>query len=179
MRRAVAASAALVVGLLAGGAGLTVSAASEAPVPAIQLTELSRRGEFIDDVSMQLRVKLDGRRTQVLNVGDPSRMVVARITLQPGAQFPWHTHPGPVLVTVVHGALTYVNANDCVERYYGQGTAFVDPGGGNVHTAFNSHAGVTELYAVFLDAPPEGGLSITQGITPGSCNIVVGAHGSH
>jgi hypothetical protein len=35
---------------------------------------------------------------------------------------------GPVVVNVVSGELTYVAADDCVEREYPAGTAFVDPG---------------------------------------------------
>jgi quercetin dioxygenase-like cupin family protein len=85
-----------------------------------------------------VRLRLDGAAgTDVLNLGDPSSVAVARLVVEPGAMFPWHTHPGPVLVSVVSGDLVHVNADDCVERPYPAGTAFVDPGRGNVHTAFN------------------------------------------
>ena len=63
--------------------------------------------------------------------------MVARFTVQPGAQFPWHSHAGSVVVNIVDGALVYVGADDCVEREYPAGTAFVDLGHGDVHTAFN------------------------------------------
>jgi len=55
---------------------------------------------------MQIRNKLDGQSTDVINVSDPSRIVTAKITVQPGAQFPWHTHPGPVFVTVAESEST-------------------------------------------------------------------------
>lgn len=81
--------------------------------------------------------------------------------MQPGARFPWHTHPGPVLVSVKQGGLGYVYGDDCVERAYPAGTAFIDPGGGNVHYAFNpSQAGETVVLATFLDAPQTGPLTL-------------------
>jgi quercetin dioxygenase-like cupin family protein len=85
---------------------------------------------------------------------DPSRTVTARITVQPGAAFGWHTHPGPVVVNVVEGELTFVAADDCVERGYPEGTAFIDVGGDHVHNAFNATGGTTVLVATFFRAPP-------------------------
>lgn len=95
---------------------------------------------------------------------DLSRTVVARITVQPGAQFPWHTHPGPAIVNIARGELVYVPASDCVARPYQAGTAFVDPGHGHVHTAFNRTGGVTVFYATFFEVPAQGPLTITEGV---------------
>ncbi len=127
-------------------------------------------GEFTDDVNLKFRFKLDGRETKVINSGDPSQMVVARITVEPGAQFPWHTHPGPVLVNVSQGHLTYVQASDCVQRPYPAGTAFVDPGRGNVHTAYAGPQGAT-LIAVFFEIPDTGPLTIPAAGYDGSCGL--------
>jgi quercetin dioxygenase-like cupin family protein len=88
--------------------------------------------------------------------------VVARITVQPGAQFPWHTHPGPVVANVTQGALTYVAADDCVEHEYPAGTAFVDAGGDHVHSAINRTGGPTVVVATFFDAPASGPLTIPR-----------------
>ena len=73
---------------------------------------------FTDDVDLKIKNKLDGEATEVTHVKDPSRTVTARFTIQPGAVFGWHTHPGPVVVNVVEGELTYVAADDCLERDY-------------------------------------------------------------
>lgn len=116
-------------------------------------------GEFTDEASLQFRFKLEGGSTTVINSHDPSQMVVARITVQPNAQFPWHTHPGPVLVNVAEGHLTYVQASDCVHRPYPAGTAFLDPGRGNVHTAY-AGAGGAVLIATFFEIPDTGPLTI-------------------
>jgi quercetin dioxygenase-like cupin family protein len=108
----------------------------------------------------------------VVNMRDLSRTVIARITIQPGAQFPWHTHPGAVIVNVAQGELVYVEASDCIERPYPAGTAFVDPGHGHSHTAFNRTGGVTVIYATFFEVPAEGPLTITEGIqAPAGCQV--------
>jgi hypothetical protein len=106
--------------------------------------------------------------------------VTAKITVLPGAQFPWHTHPGPVFVTVAEGELTYVSADDCVERPYPAGTVFVDPGHGHVHTAFNSAGGgtVTVTYATFFEVPASGPLTLPAD-APTDCTVAAGAHAEH
>lgn len=127
-------------------------------------------GEFTDNVNLKFRFKLEGQETRVIKSQDPSQMVVARITVNPGAQFPWHTHPGPVLVNVAEGHLTYVQASDCVRRAYPAGTAFVDPGRGNVHTAYAGDQGAV-LIAVFFEIPDTGPLTIPVDGYNGSCGL--------
>ena len=126
---------ALTLGLALAAFAVLPSMVRAVPLP-IAVELLTGRAQFTDAVDAQLKVKLDGQATTVLNMRDASRTVVARFTIQPGAQFPWHTHPGPVIVNVAQGELVYVQASDCVHRPYATGTAFVDPGS-NVHTAFN------------------------------------------
>lgn len=122
--------------------------------PPIVVEEPSVRSVFTDDVTVQFRLRPDGRPMNVLNVPDPSMLATARLTIQPGATFPWHTHPGPVIATVEQGELVYMYADDCEPRPYVAGTAFIDPGYGNVHTAWNpSDQDVAVVRATFLDAP--------------------------
>ena len=149
------------------------------PPEPITVELLTPRARFTDRVIANLRVKLTGARMQHLDIGDPSRIVVARVTVQPGAAFPWHLHPGPVIGTIAAGELVITNADDCVERPYPTGTAFVEPGD-KIHTARNPTDGVTTVIATFLDAPPEGPLTVTQGIEPpADCEIPVGDVTSH
>jgi quercetin dioxygenase-like cupin family protein len=107
----------------------------------------------------------------VVNVKDPSRTFVARFTVQPGAQFPWHTHPGPVIVNVTEGELVYVGADDCVERSYPAGTAFVDPGHGHVHTAYNPTDAPTVFVATFFEAPPTPEPVLIPADAPDDCEV--------
>lgn len=138
--------------------------------PPIAVELLTPRSTFTDDVALKFRYKLDGTSSsRVINSTEPSRTVVARITVQPGAQFPWHSHSGPVIVNVAQGELVYVEASDCVERSYPGGTAFVDSGRGHVHTAFNPTDQVTVLVATFFEVTEAGPLTITDGVAPADC----------
>jgi quercetin dioxygenase-like cupin family protein len=150
---------AVLAGVTAGGA-YVLPAAAQAPPPPIAAEPLTPRSVFVDDVGLKFMIKQDGRATDVVGVKDPSWTVVVRYTVQPGAQFPWHSHAGPVVVNLVSGALTYVGAEDCVPRTYAAGQAFVDPGQGHVHTAFNPTNAPTVFVATFFDAPAEGPLLI-------------------
>ena len=91
----------------------------------------------------------------VVNVDDPSRTVDVKYTVQPGAQFPWHSHYGPVIVNIISGSLTYVPAGTCEERTYSAGESFVDAGHGHVHTAFNPGSAPTVFIATFFEAPAD------------------------
>ena len=96
----------------------------------------------------------------VINMGDPSRTVDVRYTVQPGAHFPWHSHYGPVIVNIVSGSLTYVPAGTCVEKTYSAGESFVDAGHGHVHSAYNPGTQPTVFVATFFEAPETGALLI-------------------
>jgi quercetin dioxygenase-like cupin family protein len=79
---------------------------------------------------------------------------VQHLRLSPNQASAWHTHPGPVIVTIQSGSLTYQHAahNECHDEPYRAGTGFVDPGFGHVHRVIAGPAG-TELYATFLLPP--------------------------
>jgi hypothetical protein len=63
----------------------------------------------------------------------------------------WHTHPGPVVVTVVKGSFTYEDefGNECRRTTYDAGEGFVDRGFGHVHRGIAGAAGV-DLYATYI-----------------------------
>ena len=141
-------------GTQAGGLAL----ANEVVTP-IAVEALTARHEFTDEFSAQFRLMPDGRPRDVVNLQDASRMAVLKLTVQPGARFPWHTHPGPVMVAITQGDLVYVYADDCIERTYPSGTALADPGN-NVHYAYNPTSEETVLIATFFGVPAEGPLTI-------------------
>lgn len=168
-KRGAALAAAALIAVLLISVNVLPSAAQEPPPP-IGTEFLTGRAVFTDNVDLQVKTKLDGKATRVVNVKDPSRTVVARFTVQPGVQFPWHSHAGPVIVNVTEGELVYVDADHCVEREYPAGTAFVDLGRGHVHTAFNPTDEETVLVATFFKAPEEGPLLIPAE-APADCSI--------
>ena len=125
--------------------------AEPTPTP-VAIEVLTPRATFSDDASMQFRLQ-DGHATKVIKASNTSNIVTTKVTVQPGAQIPWHTHAGPVFVTIVQGELTYVSSEGCTSHRYPAGTAFIDPGHGHVHTAVNFGSAEATFYATFLEAP--------------------------
>ncbi len=153
-------AAALTVPMIAAATVLPASASSDPPPP-IAVELLTPRSAFTDTLTLQLKLKgHHGNRN--VRLKDPSLTAVARITVQPGAHFPQHHHPGPVIVNVASGELTYVG-QDCHAEAYPAGTAFVDTGT-DVHSAFGSSSEPTVLYATFLGAPATGPLTIPEAV---------------
>jgi quercetin dioxygenase-like cupin family protein len=148
------------------GIGVLPAFADEPPPPIVG-EPLTGRAGFVDDIDLKIKIKTAGSETIVVNADDPSQTAVVRYTVQPGAQFPWHTHAGPVIVNVVAGALTYVDAEGCEEQTYSAGQAFVDPGHGHAHSAYNPTGSPTILIATFLEAPASGPLLIP--VDPADC----------
>jgi quercetin dioxygenase-like cupin family protein len=139
-------------------AGVPAAGGSQPPAP-ITAEPLTSRAHFADTTRMRIKVLRDGTR-EVVRIRHPSRTVTVRFVVQPGAQFPWHSHRGPVLVNVVSGEFTYVDEQHCAGIRYPAGTAFFDLGKGHVHTAFNGGDEPTVLVATFFRAPTEGELFI-------------------
>ena len=166
IRRAVLSAALLGAGVV--GAVALPSAAQEPPIAS---EPLSGRAPFTDDVDMKLKLKVDGEDRVVVNVTDPSRTQVARFTVQPGAKFPWHTHPGPVIVNVTQGELVYVDSEDCAKESYAAGTAFVDPGHGHSHTAYNPTGTPAVLVATFFEAPAAPAPLLLPVDAPEDCDV--------
>jgi hypothetical protein len=69
----------------------------------------------------------------------------------PNTALPWHTHPGPAIVTVVRGTLGYQHEEngECVTHWYPAGTGFMDPGFGHVHRAVADADGF-DAYTTFI-----------------------------
>jgi quercetin dioxygenase-like cupin family protein len=146
--------------LAAASAVNVIPSAALDPPPPITAEPLTARSVFPDEIDMKLKLKHPGGGTMVINVDDPSRTVDVKYTVQPGAQFPWHSHYGPVIVNIISGSLTYVPAGTCEERTYSAGESFVDAGHGHVHTAYNPGSQPTVFIATFFEAPETGALLI-------------------
>ncbi|WP_018864172.1 MULTISPECIES: cupin domain-containing protein [Thioalkalivibrio] len=127
------------------------------PITAKPLTE---RHAFSGEVSMQITQELDGLPRKTFDIEDASNVSVFEFTIQPGAVFPWHTHPGTVLIMVTEGEFVFMFAEDCVRRELEPGMALVDPGD-SVHTAYNpSRDEPTVVIATLLGVPGEGPLTM-------------------
>src|SRR5690242_10008646 len=102
------------------------SGAVDPPPAPIAAEPLTARSVFTDVVDMKIKLKSHDGGTFVVHVGDPSRTVDVKYTVQPGARFPWHSHYGPVIVNIISGSLTYIDSDTCGETTYTAGQAFVD-----------------------------------------------------
>jgi hypothetical protein len=133
------------VGLLLVGAALATPSFNviSAPVHARGTTD----GRL--DVSSEAGIKLKTRRA--------IDVATQQIVLGPGGHTGWHSHPGPVLVTVKSGALRLIYADDCtgLGTVYEAGDTFVDRGDETVHIARNEtpsnvNEGKVEFWATYL-----------------------------
>jgi Cupin domain len=64
----------------------------------------------------------------------PLDVVVRRHDYAPGSTTGWHSHPGPVFITVTQGQLTYYDYDDpnCTPNVVSAGHGFVDDGRGHI-----------------------------------------------
>jgi hypothetical protein len=64
----------------------------------------------------------------------PIDMVVRTHEYAPGSSTGWHTHPGPVFITVVQGQVTFYEADDpmCTPKVVCAGQGYVDTGRGHI-----------------------------------------------
>ena len=81
----------------------------------------------------------------------------------------WHTHPGPAIVTVVSGSLTFEDAADgeCRESFYGAGRGFMDRGFGHVHRVVAGDEGA-DFYVVYIH-PRNAGTPLIDATAPQEC----------
>jgi hypothetical protein len=128
------------------------------------------RGDFVDAVDVKFKLERDGS-TVVSNAPGAGEVVVQEITIEPGGTTGWHSHPGPVVVVVKAGTLTYVrpSGGGCVATPYTAGTAFVDSGQGHAHTAFNLGTVNLVLIATYFDVPVGGSPRLDVPAVPAGC----------
>jgi hypothetical protein len=98
-----------------------------------------------------------------------AELFVQHVRLDPNVSTSWHTHPGPAIVEVVRGSLSYEDAaaNTCRRVRYEAGTGFVDRGFGHVHRAVAGAAGA-DFYVVYV-LPPGSETHVIPATAPEEC----------
>jgi len=98
----------------------------------------------------------------------PSNVESVRIDFRAGDTTGWHSHPGPVLVQVVSGAITLRHAahGRCLSEVVRAGHGFFEAPGA-VHVAENRRPAPAVLYATFV-LPPKAGPEVSAPI-PAPC----------
>ncbi|MFS8087252.1 MAG: hypothetical protein ACMG6H_16585, partial [Acidobacteriota bacterium] len=95
------------------------------------------RASFADQTDIKFKIK--GHGQEVINVNNAGDTVMQQIIIAPGGNTGWHSHPGPVVVLIKSGQMSFYDGDDptCTVRTYSAGQAFVDSGQGHVHIARN------------------------------------------
>ena len=134
-------------------------------------TQVFARASFVDPTDIKFKIK--GQRGQeVIQVNNAQETVAQRIVIAPGGHTGWHSHPGPVVVLIKSGQMSFYDGDDptCTARTYSAGEAFVDSGQGHVHIARNEGSENLEVWAVYFDVPPGGAFRI-DAPSPGNCSF--------
>jgi quercetin dioxygenase-like cupin family protein len=103
-----------------------------------------------------------------LETSGVSDIVSQTVTLGPGGYSGWHSHPGPVFVSVKSGTLTFYEAHDpsCTPHVFPAGTGFVERGG-DTHIARNEGTENLTINATYI--VPQGAPQRIDQPRPGNC----------
>jgi mannose-6-phosphate isomerase-like protein (cupin superfamily) len=174
------------VAVLIGGAGLTAALGygcdSKSDVPTAPAavkpsftastggtSTLLGRATFTDPDGKNFRVRRGDKDWRFEMSAKPGfDLAVQHIVFQPGGQSGWHTHPGPVLITVLTGTVTFYMGDDptCTPIVKTAGESYLDLGE-HPHIARNESNAVAENLVTYF-APPGATLRIDQD-APGNC----------
>jgi hypothetical protein len=84
---------------------------------------------------------------------DPVEIFVRQHDYQVGSTTGWHSHPGPVFITVTRGTLTFYEYDDptCTPHVVSEGQGYVDSGHG--HVGRNESGAPAQDFSVILVPP--------------------------
>ncbi len=116
--------------------------------------------------SFHIQSKADGFDVEI-KAKDNTDIAVSNIVVAAGGNSGWHSHPGPVLVIVKTGSITFYHAPDCVPVVHNAGSVFIELGG-VVGLAQNEGATAATSTATFF-APRGAPLRIDQPAPGGNC----------
>lgn len=151
----------LTIFILAAAVTASAGAVLLTPGSGVLSAAVKVRASFADPTD--IKIKLQNGSKEVIHVPDARETVVQEIVIGPGGHTGWHSHPGPVVVLIKAGTMSFYDGNDptCTVRTYTAGQSFVDSGQGHVHIARNeSTTSNLELWAVYFDVPPGGAFRI-------------------
>jgi hypothetical protein len=99
---------------------------------------------------------------------DNTDIAVANIVVTPGGHSGWHYHPGPVLVVVKTGTITFYMGDDpsCTPQVHPAGSTFLE-NGGMVGIARNEGTVDATVVATFF--VPAGSPTRIDAAAPGNC----------
>jgi len=146
---------ALVIVLAMAASTVAGAAALLTPGAGVLSAAVKARAHFVNRTD--LRIKVKDNLTPVIDVPNAADTVVQEIVIAPGGHTGWHSHPGPVVVMIKSGTMSFYDGEDltCGVKTYSAGEAFIDRGQGHTHIARNeSTTQNLELWATYFDVPP-------------------------
>jgi len=132
------------------------------------VSTLFARASFAEPTDLKFTVN-----GQDINLNNARETAIGQLVWAPGGNTGWHTHPGPAVVLIKSGQMSFYDGDDptCTVRTYSAGQSFIDRGQGHVHIARNeSQSENLELWATYFDVPPGGAIRI-DAPDPGNCNF--------
>ncbi len=154
---------------LAAIVALFPTVASATPPSGVTSTVIVR-GSFANVTNLKFTV-FRGRHPEVAQVFHARETVVQQIVIAPNGHTGWHSHPGPVVVLIKSGQMSFYDSEDptCTVRTYSAGQSFVDRGQGHVHIARNENPSENlEVWSTYFDVPI-GGATRIDAAAPGNC----------
>ena len=90
-----------------------------------------------------------------LEIKEGTDVAMDLVKVEPGGASGWHTHPGPEVLLVTKGVLTFRRASGltCVTEQVSAGHAFMGASAGEHHAAFNNGSEPVEIIVVFFNVP--------------------------
>lgn len=139
------------------------------PEGILSATVFAGPAAFADRTDIRFRINR-GPGQEVISANKSENTLVQQVIIAPAGHTGWHTHPGPVVVLIKSGTLSFYDGEDptCTVRTYSAGEAFVDSGQGHVHIARNEGSENLELWATYFDVPADGIFRIDAD-DPGNC----------
>jgi quercetin dioxygenase-like cupin family protein len=122
--------------------------------PIVESTDHSRRKPW----NLQLRVE------------GYTDFVHQDVALAPNGFSGWHSHPGPVFITVKSGTATWYNAKspDCEPIVYPAGSSFIEPANASHYVA---NQGSTDLELLGFYLVPRGAITRQEQPQPSQCGF--------
>ena len=93
-----------------------------------------------------------GKWGMMLKTKDDTDIGADRLVVQPHGYSGWHSHPGPVFVTVTSGTVEWYDAALCTAHSYSAGQSYIEPAG-STHDVRNPSSTSTAEYIAIVIKP--------------------------
>jgi hypothetical protein len=129
------AASAVVVTIASPAVGVTPTVLARGSYPSFKVKSKNDYFKFAASASLRPNESESSHGASNQHSDKPAvDMVVRMHDYAPGSSTGWHTHPGPVFITVTEGKVTFYEADDptCTPKVVSAGEGYVDSGAGHI-----------------------------------------------